>query len=80
MWVQIKCRYFNVGFCKKKTNCKYLHPTLDCEHNCSKSECTYRHWIDCKNRQDCYYNGLGLCKFKHENGIIITKTNTKEEN
>ena len=80
MSAQTKCRYFNVGFCKKKTNCKYLHPTLDCENNCSKSECTSRHRIYCKNGQDCHYYSLDLCEFKHDNGEIVAKITTKEEN
>ena len=29
--MSIKCRYYNQGFCSKKSQCEYLHPTIDCE-------------------------------------------------
>ena len=72
----IKCRYFNRGFCSQRSNCKYLHPTIDCE--CSISLCPHRHQHTCKNQGDCYYNSLGLCEFKHSQ--IQIKSKKIEEN
>ena len=57
----IKCRYFNRGYCKNKSNCKYVHPTNDCEDDCSNSNCPHRHIIQCINSDDCYYNSINSC-------------------
>ena len=75
-----KCRYFNQGYCKKKNNCKYIHPTDDCEEDCSNSKCPLRHRIICLNGDDCYYNGLNECEFRHDNIVQTIKANFKEQN
>ena len=68
-----KCRYYNRGFCKYATKCKFLHPTETCkvylsDKICDKSDCDFRHqklckWLEsndgCK-RDNCVYRHLTL--------------------
>ena len=35
------CKYFNFGYCKFKTDCKYTHPKVNCAQ------------IECKNIGGC---------------------------
>ena len=35
----IRCYYHNLGYCKEKTNCIYLHNDEDCETKCIKESC-----------------------------------------
>ena len=75
-----KCRYFNQGYCKKKSNCKYNHPTIDCEEDCSSSKCPHRHRIQCKDGENCFYNSSDKCEFLHDNVIKLVKGKIKEDN
>ena len=64
----IKCCYYNRGFCSKRDNCNYIHPDQDCLENCLDSKCMYHHCVVCKSGNDCHYNGQGICEFKHIDG------------
>ena len=61
-----KCRYFNRGHCKTKSECKFSHPTEICpiyleKGKCEGKNCPRRHQKVCKwlktatgcRRQDC---------------------------
>ena len=65
-----RCKYFNVGYCKYKDECKFIHPKDICkgylQGNCSGSEsdCQGRHpkvckWFEretgCKRKDDCEF-------------------------
>ena len=64
-----KCRYYNRGYCKYKSKCRYNHPKDVCKEylenkNCEKHDCCDRHPRHCKwhgsevgcNRQvECEY-------------------------
>ena len=66
--VRKKCRYFNRGYCKYTSKCRFSHPREICQtylegYNCNQRECEKRHpksckWIEgsrsCK-RQNCAY-------------------------
>ena len=48
-----KCRYFNRGFCKYRTKCKYTHPKETCKEysenqRCKTKDCPFRHQKECK--------------------------------
>ena len=66
--VKKKCRYFNRGFCKYKTKCRFVHPQQICQQHtqdnkCEKRDCQDRHPKTCKwlstefgcKRSDCEY-------------------------
>ena len=66
--VKKKCRYFNRGFCKYKTKCRFVHPKQICQQHtkdnkCEKRYCQDRHPKTCKwlstefgcKRSDCEY-------------------------
>ena len=66
--VKKKCRYFNRGFCKYATKCRFVHSKHICkEHSknrkCENEECQDRHpksckWLESKvgcKRNDCEY-------------------------
>ena len=48
-----KCRYYNRGYCKYKSKCRYNHPKGVCKdylenQNCEKHDCCIRHLRHCK--------------------------------
>ena len=62
-----KCYYYNRGYCKKKNNCLFFHPTMDCIENCpGKTICNKRHRKHCKYGNNCYHNRQQICEFKHD--------------
>ena len=69
----IKCRYFNHGYCKKKIDCEYFHPVNDCDNECSNSTCPKRHRLNCCEGNECYYNSINKCEFKHDETSIQIK-------
>ena len=68
---QTKCRYFDKGFCKYKSRCKFFHPSLICSiyernGNCEERTCLDRHpetckfWLKerCNRNEDCdFFHG-----------------------
>ena len=42
-----KCRYFNRGYCKYKSRCKYFHPQQICQDHLETLDCELK---GCKNR------------------------------
>ena len=68
-----KCRYFNRGFCKYATKCKYAHPAdTTCnvfltDEQCFVYKCPYRHTKDCrywKRGQGCHRGKT--CQYLHK--------------
>ena len=50
-----KCRYFNRGYCKYKTKCRYVHPKKICDQYLASQKCDN---VDCQDRHP------KLCKWK----------------
>ena len=79
---QRKCRYFNRGFCKYKTKCRFFHPGSVCKEylrsgTCAIGECNDRHpkackWLanrdGCRRKETCEYLHATLAQGNHENG------------
>ena len=42
-----KCRYFNWGYCKYKTKCRYVHPKKICDQYPASQKCDD---VDCQDR------------------------------
>ena len=63
--VPIKCKYYNRGYCRNKSGCKYYHPTSDCQEQCSIKDCRFRHRNECRYKQYCYHYRKGQCEFIH---------------
>ena len=57
----IRCYYYNLGYCKEKTNCIYLHSDEECETNCINESCLKRHRWKCKDGEGCYYYQNNTC-------------------
>ena len=70
-----KCKYFNKGHCKFKTECKFLHPSENCGKymegdKCDQKACNARHPKVCKwlqgrsgcRRQNCDYLHVTLVR------------------
>ena len=62
---KIKCKYYDKGYCKNKTNCLFYHPTSDCKEKCYNKEYRLRHRILCRYRQYCYHQMSGQPEFVH---------------
>ena len=63
---QAKCDYFDKGYCKQKTECTKLHPSLDCDRKCeNKNTCPLRHRVVCKNGEACIFLASQSCSFLH---------------
>lgn len=58
-----KCFYFNSGYCKYKSKCKYLHPKEECSQNCKLKNCIKRHIKQCKFGINC--KRIEKCAYKH---------------
>ena len=66
--IQIKCVYYNRGYCKNKNKCQDYHPKEDCNiTNCRYKECKYRHRKLCKYGEECYHNINDNCEYVHLN-------------
>ena len=50
----IKCRYFNVGYCRLKDECPYNHPEIECDEHCTDKTCNNRHKKECINGSNCF--------------------------
>ena len=62
-----KCYYYNRGYCKKKQNCTFWHPLIECTENCiGKNKCTKRYMKKCKYGRRCHHNKQNLCEYKHD--------------
>ena len=63
---QIKCEYFDKGYCKQKTQCTKRHPLVDCDSKCAnENTCPLRHRIVCKNGGQCKFLETHCCSFLH---------------
>ena len=73
--VEKKCNYFNKGYCKYKTDCKFTHPSEICKTyieggRCDQKSCNDRHPNVCKwlrgnsgcRRQNCEYLHVTLAR------------------
>jgi hypothetical protein len=58
-----KCKYHNVGYCKYKDNCKFSHPSAECENKCQQKMCMKRHIKLCRYGMKCRLKEK--CAFKH---------------
>ena len=72
-----KCRYFDRGFCKFTSKCRYIHPENICNsyrsiQKCDQRDCPNRHpkfckWVKC--RQGCFREN---CAYLHTEEIENT--------
>ena len=61
-----KCRYWNSGYCRSKSDCTFNHPKEKCENNkCTEKRCPKRHIKDCTNfvKNTCKF--AKACEYKH---------------
>ena len=68
-----KCRYYNHGYCKYKTKCRYKHPKDICKQhlqnqNCNNKECCDRHPVICK-----WFNNKVGCRRQDSCDYLHTK-------
>ena len=62
----LKCPYYDRGFCKFGVECFNKHPDKVCEsQNCSGEECDKRHPNPCKFGTRCKYNRTKVCSYLH---------------
>ena len=72
-----KCKYFNRGYCKHKSKCRFIHPEQICEeylekYKCERKECSWRHPIICKwlsSRSGCTRGSD--CTYLHVNLVDV---------
>ena len=69
---QIKCKYNNRGYCRKRKQCKYIHSNIICEEHtngevCGNKYCEFRHPKKCLYFRMKYKCRFGvLCQYLHE--------------
>ena len=69
---QIKCKYNNRGYCRKRKQCKYIHSNIICEEHtngevCGNKYCEFRHPKKClyfRMKSGCRFGVL--CQYVHE--------------
>ena len=64
MPIENVCKYHNVGFCKYKDKCMFLHSSDDCDQKCKINAYIKRHRKICKHGENCKYKQK--CEFKHD--------------
>ena len=62
---QLKCKYYNKGYCKNRSECKFYHPTSDCKEQFENRKCKFRHRNICRYKQYCYHYMKGQCEYIH---------------
>ena len=62
-----KCKYFNTGYCKYKTRCRFTHPEEVCKKvKCDGKECPDRHPRQCKwVQRDGGCRRINYCAYSH---------------
>ena len=73
-----KCRYFNGGYCRLKSSCKFLHPKDHCKiDKCIDKACPNRHIKPSNNwlKNACKFDET--CEFKHE-AVVVQRDVTGE--
>ena len=73
--VKKRCRYFNRGFCKYTTKCRFVHPKHVCkEHTtnqkCENVECQDRHPKTCKWLSSEVGCKRIDCEYRHETPVL----------
>ena len=65
---KIKCKYFNLDFCKFEVPCKFFHPNILCTNtNCSNRKCAHRHLKMCRYKEKC--KRKENCSYRYTNDI-----------
>ena len=62
-----KCNFYNIGYCRSKSSCAFLHQKHLCQNDeCSDKECQKRHLKPCKNwvKSTCKFGRS--CECKHD--------------
>ena len=67
----IKCKWFNRGYCRMKSQCEFYHSPNVCTEiknnkECLDKDCRDKHPKDCKNwmKGECKFNAI--CEYKHD--------------
>ena len=90
--VRKKCRYYNGGYCKRKSECRFVHPEQICEETiqnkkCESNDCQKRHpkrckWMSSKSgchRVDCkYLHDHFANEERHVNLVNAKQQNSQE--
>ena len=62
----LQCYHNNRGYCSFGEKCKYQHFQEVCSKTlCRDSECKKRHPVICRYNDDCKFNKMNSCAFKH---------------
>ena len=66
---QIVCRYYNKGYCRRKSWCRYIHPENVCkiflkDGKCFVRDCSSRHPKNCKYEKQACFRG-DMCAYLH---------------
>jgi hypothetical protein len=86
--LKVKCKFFNIGFCRMKENCPFLHKSLDmCDFykngtNCQNQNCDDRHPKCCRyfKRGSCFRKESCLYFHKHLDGLENERNNGENMN
>ena len=70
------CKYQNLGYCKYKDKCMYIHVKEKFESKCKNDTCRKRQRHNCMNGAYCKYKLK--CEFKHDD-ISDTRVLTEKE-
>ena len=58
------CKHYNVGYCKYKAKCMFLHPTEECDNKCKRITGLKRHRKICNHGDYCKHKQK--CEFNHD--------------
>lgn len=58
---QIRCKFFNKGFCKKGKSCNFQHPEQNCKKHCEGKECDKGSLCKSRHPHRCQFWQSGEC-------------------
>ena len=74
-----KCKYFNSGFCKFQSDCRFSHNENICTViNCKDKNCPNRHPKACRYREQC--RRKTTCVYRHDENKLAEYEKLQSEN
>ena len=72
---QIKCKYFNRGFCRETKTCQYFHPEILCQEYCETGTCSQGKSCEARHPHSCRHWRKGSWWRKFNTGYSALKCN-----
>ena len=69
----IRCKFFNKGFCREGSACNYSHPEEDCVDHCSTGSCSQERVCSYRHPNKCKFWSSGQC-WRESNCVYLHRS------